>query len=89
MEEFLTVSCNFKIAVDVIIAGQHVVGKVEKLELDDGRAQIDGKWYPIKEMEWVIDERRDKRDGDDRGGYNDPRCDHVSLHVDDVSKELR
>jgi len=56
MEEFLTVSHNFKIPVDVIIVGQHIVGKVEKMELDDGRAKIAGKWYPIKKMEWAVDE---------------------------------
>jgi len=52
MEEFLTLSCNFKIPVDVMIAGRHVVGKVD--DIDDDRAMIAGKWYPINEMEWAV-----------------------------------
>jgi len=51
VEEFLTLSCNFRIPVDVIVAGQHVVGKVE--DIDDDRALIAGKWYPIGEINYA------------------------------------
>jgi len=52
MEEYLIVSHNFHCPVDVIISGQHITGQVE--ELDDDRARIGGAWYPIREMEWVV-----------------------------------
>ncbi|WP_391572181.1 hypothetical protein [Cohnella sp.] len=46
MEEYLIVSCNFRVPIDVIIAGQHVIGLVEQPDEKD-RVLIAGQWYPI------------------------------------------
>ncbi len=52
MEEYLIVSYNFECPVDVVIAGQHIIGLVEQLDEDD-RVMISGKWYPIGEVQYV------------------------------------
>lgn len=59
MEEYLIIAHNFKIPVDVILAGRHVTGIVEEID-EDGRVKIKGRWYPMVRLEWYSGDEHEK-----------------------------
>jgi len=53
VEEYLIIAHNFKVPVDVILSGRHVIGMVEKID-EYGRVKIKGRWYPMDRLEWYL-----------------------------------